>query len=325
MSERVILAGSSSGSGKTTVACAALGILKACSLKVKAFKCGPDYIDPMFHLAALGASSENLDGFLCGNETLKYILSENSRGFDISVIEGAMGYYDGVGFTSEHSSYELSKLTGTPVIIIIDCAGIGATLGATLNGLVKYKSDSNIRGVIFNRISEQLYSGARELAENMGIESVGYLPKDSRINLESRHLGLKTAAETVYLQDKMKCLFNIAEKTIDVKKIISIASAATEIKAINKKLSPISENVVIAVANDNAFCFMYEDNLRVLSELGCDICFFSPLDGEGLPDNISGMYLGGGYPELYAKELSENAKMRESIFDAANRNMPFIA
>lgn len=317
-----MIAGTHSGCGKTTVTCSILQALVNRKYKVSSFKCGPDYIDPMFHSKIIGTQLRNLDGFFCDRDTLCCLLQKNS--LDISVIEGVMGFYDGVN--DKASSYCLAKDTDTSVIITIDCKGMSLSIGAVMKGFLEFRKNNNIAGFIFNRLPESLVEKVKLLCREMNTEFFGYLPYCRECSIESRHLGLVTAGEVEDLKEKMKKLSELAEKHILINKIIELSEKSGSLKFTPPKIPKLSGNFPrIAVARDDAFCFYYEDNIELLKQIGCSIVQFSPLTDKRIPDNVSGLILGGGYPELYAGKLSANTSMLEDIYAKINRGLPTIA
>lgn len=325
---RILIAGSNSGCGKTTVTCAILQALVNRGKKIAAFKCGPDYIDPMFHSRIIGAKSSNLDLFFFLEQTASYLLAKNSRNCDLSVIEGVMGFYDGIGLTTtKASSYEISQKTKSPTILIVNAKGASFSVLAQIQGFLDFMPDHLIRGVILNQCSARTYSMlSQEIAKRFAgkVKPLGYLPRMSNCSLESRHLGLVTADEVVNLKEKLQLLAEQAEQSIDLDLLLEVAEQAAPLKyeeqAVEKR-----ETVRIAVAKDKAFCFYYEDNLRLLQDMGAELLEFSPLNDDKLPESIHGLYLGGGYPELYAKQLSANVSMRNSVKQALEKGLPCIA
>ncbi len=326
---RVIFAGTNSGCGKTTVTCSVMQALVNRGLKVGAFKCGPDYIDTMFHSRIIGAKSANLDLVFFTKNTLKYLLGKNGADRDISIIEGVMGFYDGMGLTTvKASTYEVAQSTASPVILVVGARGAALSILATIQGFLTLYPDNQIRGVILNQCSAMSYPAlARAIGERFGdaVRPLGFLPPMPDCALESRHLGLVTAAEVTDLKEKLQAMAAQAEKTVDLDGILALAQGADPVFCERVILPQYHEPVRIAVARDNAFCFYYEDNLDALREMGAEIVRFSPLEDEALPANIQGLYLGGGYPELYAQALSDNQTMLKSIQDAIHRGIPCIA
>lgn len=340
---KVLIAGTGSGSGKTTVTSGLLQCLINRGLDAAAFKCGPDYIDPMFYERITGARAGNLDPFFSDEKTLRWIVSRAEERSDISVIEGVMGYYDGIGFTSEASTFSVARAVNAPVVLVINCRGMGASVGAVLKGFLDWPeiTDSCIKGVIFNNMSEKLYRQAAEMAESMGVRPLGYLPRRAALTLESRHLGLVTAGEVADIKEKMKLIASEMEKTVDIEGIIDLAAEAPALRAAapewKKKFErQIAEDTVImargdarrvriALASDDAFCFTYKENTALLQEAGCEIVPFSPLNDTGLPDGIDGVILSGGYPELHAAELAANEAMLEAVRQSRADGIPMIA
>ncbi|MEA5082633.1 MAG: cobyrinate a,c-diamide synthase [Lachnospiraceae bacterium] len=323
---RVLFAAPKSGSGKTLISC---GIMRAFinnGKKVSAFKCGPDYIDPMFH-RVIGAKSGNLDTYFCDKNTVKYLLSEGADGSDITLIEGVMGYYDGLGGISvEASAYDIARVTKTPVILIVDCKGASVSAVAQIKGFVEYKEESYIKGVILNRISPMLYSGIKQLIENeMDIRVLGYVPEIKEICLESRHLGLIMPQEIDSIKEKMNTLADVISQTVDLNGIKELGEKAENIEISSIDIPTATKKVRIGVAFDEAFCFYYQENLRLIEKMGGEIIYFSPLKDGKLPKELNGIIFGGGYPELFAKELSANKSMLESIKNALENKIPCIA
>lgn len=319
MAKRVMIAAVGSGCGKTTVTCGILACLKRKNLKVAACKCGPDYIDPMFHSRVLSIPSGNLDGFFLEEDGLQEVAERYARGKDILVLEGVMGYYDGIGMTGRASSYLVARATGTPVVLIIDCKGMSSSVEAVLQGFLGYKDQNMIYGVIFNRLSEALYAPLKERVEALGITCVGYIPPlPGELLFESRHLGLVTAGEIADFELKVEKLADIMEHTLSLDALLGIATQQC-MKANHpcaEGMHGMEKELRVAVARDEAFCFLYEDNLRLLEQRGCEIIYFSPLRDQALPPDCQGLLLSGGYPELYAKELSENTAMLASVRQA---------
>lgn len=322
---RIMIAGTHSGCGKTTITCGLLKVLKDMGFKLSAFKCGPDYIDPMFHSKILNVKSSNLDGFFTDKNTLNYLLKINSRDSDISVIEGVMGFYDGYG--GKASAFDISNDTATPVILVIDCLGMSSSIGAVMKGYLTYKTQNNIVGFIFNRLPSSLENDIKKICSEMGTEYFGYIPKNNDFRIGSRHLGLITADEIENLNCKLRIISEQIKKTVLINKIIEASEKANMVYCEIPKIPKLKNDkrVRVAVAYDRAFCFHYEDNLKLIVNMGGEIIFFSPLEDNKLPENIDGLILGGGYPELYAQKLSENMEMLESIKNAADGNIPIIA
>ena len=324
---RLLLCAAASGSGKTTMTCAILQALKDRGLRPTAFKCGPDYIDPMFHSEIIGVPSRNLDLFFLGEDKVRALLWENGRRGDLSLIEGVMGYYDGIALSSDASAYHLAKATAAPAVLVLDGRGRALTAAAAVKGMKDFRPDSNIRGVLLNRVSPMLYPRLKEAIEQeTGVTVYGFLPPCPQSALESRHLGLVTAAEVEDLHRKLQELSALAAKHIDLTGLMALASSAPALEVSHLSLpQPVAGRPRIAVAKDKAFCFYYADSLSLLEKLGAELAPFSPLEDAALPEHTSGLYLGGGYPELYAGALSENVAMLRSVREAVTGGMPTIA
>lgn len=328
--KRLMFAAPKSGSGKTLITCAFLQILKEMGEDVVSYKCGPDYIDPMFHEKVLGISSKNLDTFFTGEERTRELFLHGRTENQFAVLEGVMGLYDGLGgIREEGSSYHLAKVTKTPVILVVDAKGMGYSLLPLIAGFLAYDTEHLIKGIILNRMSGMYYQTLKPLIEEkLKIAVVGYVPSNPEFTIESRHLGLKLPCEVENLREKIAFAGSQLKKTLEVEKLLQIAKQAENLGADEKMFfvhQVQGEKPTIAVAKDEAFCFYYEDNLRLLEEAGAFLQYFSPIHDTKLPDNCSGMLLGGGYPELYAGELEANKEMRETIKSAIQCGMPSVA
>ena len=325
-SPRLVFAAPASGSGKTTVTCGILQALKNRGKKVFSFKCGPDYIDPMFQEKVIGVRSGTLDLFFSGEETMRRLFCRNSAGADISVIEGVMGFYDGLATaTDEASTYHVAKVLQAPVILIVNARGQALSALAELEGFLKFRPDSGIRGVIFNQMSEHVFKALEPEVRKLGVLPVGYLPKVNDLVIESRHLGLVTPGEIDDLSDRLQKLASMLEQTVDFDAMLRLAEESSELNSPSEPAVPDMPKTKIAVAKDEAFCFLYKDNLALLENLGAELLYFSPIHDETVPEGAQGLILPGGYPELYAKELSGNRLMLASVAEAINKGMPCLA
>ena len=330
---RILLCAGSSGSGKTLITCGLLQVLKNKGITPASFKCGPDYIDPMFHTKVIGTRSRNLDTFFTKPELTRYILAENSKDADIAVMEGVMGYYDGLGGTTTGAStYELACHTGTPAILIVNCKGMSVSIVPFIKGFLEYKKDSRISGVILNQMNGMLYPRVKKMIETeLNLPVAGYLPRVEDCVLESRHLGLIMPEEIKDFREKLERLAEVMEKTIDLDVLLKIADSAEELSeeipwSKDSDLEfRVKKSLRIGLARDEAFCFLYEDNLMLLKKMGAEIVPFSPLHDQHLPGQLDGLLLYGGYPELVAEQLEKNESMREEIREMAEKGMPVIA
>ncbi|MBP1736187.1 MAG: hydrogenobyrinic acid a,c-diamide synthase (glutamine-hydrolyzing)/cobyrinate a,c-diamide synthase [Oscillospiraceae bacterium] len=325
---RVMLAAVQSGGGKTTVTCGLLRLLMRRGLRPAAFKCGPDYIDPLFHAQVIGTQTGNLDLFFTDDSTAVALLAEESAGCSLAVLEGVMGYYDGLGgVTDTASSYHLASVTHTPTVLIVDAKGTSLSLCAVISGFTGFRDDSMVQSVLLNRCTKAQYALLKPVIEaECGVSVLGYVPLDSRFALESRHLGLVTAAEVSNLKEKLDLLADTLSETVDLERLLALARSAPELEYAPLTIPPaVKSTPMIAVARDKAFCFYYRENLELLSKLGARLCFFSPLEDAHLPEGICGLYLGGGYPELYGKALEDNGTLRREIRDAVISGLPTFA
>ncbi len=340
--KRVMIAAPKSGSGKTGITCALLKSLKNKGIKTVSFKCGPDYIDPMYHKNALGIHSYNLDTFFTGEKRTRSLFARNASGFDFAVFEGVMGLFDGVGgVRADGSSYDLARVTKTPIILVIDAKGMGRSVMPEILGFKSYDKENLIKGVILNRTSEGMFNILKPLIEEeCDISALGFIPDMKDRAFSSRHLGLVTPDDTGNLDEVLEELTGLFEKNVSFEKLEEIAGLSEEIanddleKTSDEQSSSNdnsetanddSKQPVIAVARDEAFCFIYEDNLTELKKAGAKIVFFSPLHDKNVPEEANGLILPGGYPELHLKELSENSSMLESIRKAYEAKMPIFA
>ena len=319
---QLLVAAPSSGSGKTTLTCALLAALKRRGADPCAFKSGPDYIDPMFHRAVLGVESHNLDLFFSAPDTVRALYAKGAAGHGAAVCEGAMGFYDGLGgVTDTASAWHLADTLGLPVLLIVPAKGASLTLAAQITGLKNFRTPSHIVGVLLNDCSEKLYNMLKPMLEReTGLPVLGHLPRLPSASIESRHLGLKTAGEIAGLQQKIGTLAD------------ALVLDWAQLQALTDRPAPQAQPAActasrtrIAVAQDEAFCFAYAETLEALTAAGAELVPFSPLHDAALPPDVGGLYLPGGYPELYAGQLSENRSMLVSIRQAVERGLPTAA
>lgn len=346
---RIMLAAPKSGSGKTLLTCGLLEVLRRRGLNPIACKCGPDYIDPMFHRYVLGIPGRNLDSFFLPAEGVRKVLVDAVREeqAEIAVLEGVMGYYDGLGGTeTSASSWEIAEITDTSAILVLDCKGASLSAAAMASGFLHFRKKSHIAGVILNRVSSIYYERlAAAVEEASGLPVLGYLPESEEYRMESRHLGLFLPGEIDRLRERIGRLADQMEKSIAVERVLEVAgmlplrienkekekaeNESMEAESIAKfpacQEQKVTSRVRIGVARDEAFCFYYQENFRLLEQMGAELVYFSPLRDKKIPDRVDGLLFGGGYPENYARELAKNAAMRESIRRSIAAGMPFLA
>lgn len=333
---RILIAAPGSGSGKTLLTCALLRLLGRRGIRAAAFKCGPDFIDPMFHKKVLGTPSRNLDLYLAGEDGVRRSFAAGCEGAQIAVIEGVMGYFDGTGASGmEGSSYHLAYVLQAPVLLAADVRGMSRSAAALIKGFADYGEQKMIRGAFLNRVSPAMADRiCGWLESEAAIPVLGSLPLDETLCIESRHLGLVEPDEVPDLLQKIDHAADLLEQTLNLELLLEIAQSAPVLqveKMSVKELEAARENarneeapVTIAVAEDEAFSFYYEDNLELLEELGAQIVRFSPLHDREFP-KADGLLIGGGYPELKARELAANTFMISSIRRAAEQGMPILA
>ena len=322
--DRLLITGTGSGCGKTTVTIGLLAALKARGLSVSSFKCGPDYIDPMFHREALGVPSYNLDPFFSDEDDLRRSFCRHA-GRDISVMEGVMGYYDGIGADGRCSTWDVARITGTPAVLVVSARGMATSAGAVLAGFRDFRPSSNIRGVIFNGVPSSMLPLLGRISEDQGIPCYGCLPRKEELSVGSRNLGLITSAEIEDIRSLISRLGVLVEENLDVDGLLSLASSAPELSCLDGENTTSRYPVRVAVADDKAFCFRYQDNLELLESMGATLVPFSPMTDRALPENVHALYLCGGYPELHLRELSENVSMKDSIRAAVDSGLPAFA
>ena len=324
---RIMIAAPASGSGKTLFTCALLRLLERKGIRAAAFKCGPDFIDPMFHKKVLGTPSRNLDLYMAGEEGVRRSFAAGCAGAEIAVIEGVMGYFDGTGASGmEGSSYELATVLQTPVLLTADVRGMSRSAAAMIKGFTDYGEQKMICGAFLNRTSAVTAERIEGwLAKEAGIPVLGFFPADDELRLESRHLGLVEPEEIPDLQQKIDHAADILEVTLNLEALFMAAGGAPALQVeTGNPEEREGSSVTVAVAQDEAFSFYYEDNLELLEELGAKIVYFSPLHDRELPE-ADGLLIGGGYPELKAGELAANTGILASIRRAADSGMPILA
>ena len=325
---RLLLTAMESGAGKTTAVCALLQAWKARSLSPASCKCGPDYIDPMFHRAVLGVPSLNLDLYLSSEETVRRLLAFQAQHAGVTVLEGAMGYYDGAAMTEAGSAYAVARATRTPAVLVLRAKGEALSLAAKVCGFSTFRSPSFIKALLLNDCTPAAYARLKPaLEKETGLPVAGYLPPMPASAFESRHLGLVPPKERPAFSEALEALGAQCAKTVDLPLLLQIAESAPPLSVppfFDQAERPPAR-VRLAVARDEAFCFLYDENLRLLRQSGAQLCFFSPLYDEALPADCQGLYLGGGWPELHARALSENGSMRASVARVVRAGLPTLA
>lgn len=368
---KIVIAADRSGAGKTTVSCGLLAVLKKRGVKVQSFKCGPDYIDPMFHRRVLGVPSGNLDSFFTDEATLRRIFTDRvaESGAELALVEGVMGCYDGLGgVSSRASTWEIADILNAPTILVMDAKGASVSVAALVRGMMVFKEEreaqSGIRGLILNRVSPMFYPRLKSVIEEYcpSIEVLGYLPEVPELKLPSRHLGLVEPKEIADFQRWTERVAAQMEESVEVARLMEIAGveplnipqaqgrdACNKLKRLDMRAYEIGDDAVtdekdrsgentwlqgndasvqpvrIAVSEDEAFNFTYEENRALLRQLGAELVPFSPLHDAALPAEIGGLILSGGYPELYRDALHANASMRASVAEAVKQGLPTIA
>lgn len=329
---RILFAAPSSGSGKTTLVCGILEAWKQQGVSLTSFKCGPDYIDSMFHHYVLGISGYNLDSFFLEEDQLRSQFLKQAETAELSVIEGVMGYYDGIGgIQVKASTYDIACITDTPVILIIDGKGSSLSIVALIKGFLEFQKDSHVAGVILNRTSPGMAKLLKPYVEELGLVLYGAVPECKEAMLESRHLGLTLPKEQHRLLEQIQDFSDKLKQWVNLDGLMALAKEAPDFLC---SMTPVSMELSVretfktvfrmGVARDEAFCFYYQENLEFLESIGCELIPFSPLRDSGVPCNLDGILLGGGYPELYAKQLSGNQAMLASIRDAAKRGIKIL-
>lgn len=328
-SSRIVIAGTQSGAGKTSVSLALMEALSRAGRRVQAFKVGPDYIDPSYHAIATGQPSHNLDSWMLSKETIQWLFQKHSQSADISVIEGVMGLFDGLGAVDEAASTaQMAKILKAPVVLVMDAGGMSRSAAAMVKGYRDFDPELNMKGVILNRVgSDRHFNLLKEAIEHYtDVAVLGCIMKDAKAQIPERHLGLVTAGENKGMK---VCLDALATGLrIDLDLLVKIAAEAPALpqSIANAPAWTASRHKVrIGIARDEAFSFYYQANLDLLSEMNAEIVPFSPLKDKALPDDCAALYFGGGFPEIYARELDENHLMKSQIRSCIADGMPVYA
>jgi len=325
----VIIAGTQSGVGKTTISIGIMAALAERGMSVAPFKVGPDFIDPAYHAHVTGRPSRNLDGWMMGKRAVVESHARGSAGADITVIEGVMGLYDGVGRgLVEGSTAEVARLTGSPVVLVVDARSMAGSAAAVVKGFETLDPDVDIAGVILNRVGSARHEALLRSAikRHCRARVIGAVPRDETLDMPSRHLGLTTDVPGILTRKFLRRLTGSIEKNLDLDKLIRVSRSASAAKSSEARTPPGSNRTArLAVAMDEAFCFYYRENLELLESLGLEIVPFSPLKDDGLPRGTSGIYVGGGYPEMYARGLGFNDFVKHDLAAAIAAGIPVYA
>ena len=332
MTGQVLIAGVQSGVGKTTITMGLIAALHRRGLRVQPFKAGPDYIDPTYHTLAAGRPCRNIDTWMVPPETALRLYAQAAVMADVALVEGVMGIFDGFSYTDEEgSSAQIAKLVGAPVLLVLDVAKMARSAGALALGYARFDPELNVAGFILNRCgSESHYQGVKQAVEQAtGRQVVGWLPEDAGLFIPERHLGLVPTGERGELADFINLAARKIEQYFDLDAVLRLIFSAAVAEAPDQD-RPDSRLVfdpapVIAVARDAAFSFYYEDNLQLLRENGAEIAFFRPLHDHSLPSGTSGIYIGGGFPEVYAPQLAANRAIQEVLRRAHRAGLPIYA
>lgn len=321
-----VVAGPASGVGKTTVTLALMAALRRRGLTVQPFKCGPDFIDGGHHARVCGRPSRNLDGWMLPADANRRIFYRAALGADICVVEGVMGLFDGVDGGSESgSTAEVAKLLHLPVVLVVDASSVARSVAALVHGFETFDSELKLAGVIFNKVAGQAHYRLLRDALTGGCQAavLGYLPHDQRVHIPERYLGLFTAGEDLLPGSVLALLAELTENHINLEKLLECTSSfRAPVKDFD---TTAGNNARVGVARDQAFCFYYDDNLDALRAAGAEIVEFSPVNDSRLPDGLDALYIGGGYPELFAEQLAANSGMLSSVRSFAHEGRPVYA
>ncbi|QWV93077.1 cobyrinate a,c-diamide synthase [Geomonas oryzisoli] len=331
--KRIVIAAPHSGSGKTTVTLGIMAALRRRDLKVAPFKVGPDFIDPGYHTLVTGVPSVNLDGWMCAPSFLRDTFALHAASADVAVIEGVMGLFDGIdGVSDAGSTAQVAKELAAPVILVVDARSQARSAAALVGGFAGFDPAVRVAAVIFNNVAsanhERILREALE-AHLPEVPVLGCLPRDASLAIPSRHLGLTTAEDNPLSAEFLDHLVEVVERHLDLELLLGMGQQDLPALPHGAQATAEPDNrpqpVRIAVARDAAFCFAYPDNLRLLEENGAEVCCFSPLEEEALPEGIGGIYLPGGYPELFAEKLAANEPMKRAIRQSIEAGMPVYA
>jgi len=319
---RLLISAPASGAGKTTIATGLMAALSKTAI-VQGFKVGPDYIDPTYHTLATGRLARNLDSWMMPDEALVQSFGWAAADAQIAIIEGVMGLFDGAGVGERGSTAEVAKRLQAPVVVVLDVSAMSRSAGAVALGMRVFDPELRVAGVICNRVGSASHAAwVRAAVESVGLSVLGCVPRHADLHVPERHLGLHLATERRQFIEKAG---GWVQQHVDLEAIWKLAWQAPALPSVGPPIPPQPARVRIAVAQDDAFAFYYADNLQLLRQAGAELVAFSPIAGEGIPPQVSGVYLGGGYPELYAAALAANERLREQLRDGAASGMPIYA
>jgi cobyrinic acid a,c-diamide synthase len=325
---RVVIAGVSSGCGKTTVATGLMGALSSTGLKVQGFKIGPDFIDPTYHTMVTNRKSRNLDAWMLPEKTILGLFQQNASGCDIAVIEGVMGLFDGIeGKRGNGSTASIARLLKSPVILVVDVWGMAGTAAAIVEGCKALDKRLNIAGVILNRVSGEKHARmcGNAIESTTAVPVIGALPRDTGIGLPERHLGLVPTTEKPELRERLDKISEFVKSNVDLSEVLEVAKSAPSLEKVQLKKPTRTRHVRIGVAYDEAFNFYYQDALDALSAAGAEIGYFSPVHDRVVSDEFDALYIGGGFPEIFAEQLESNQSFRSSIKKKVEDGLPVFA
>jgi len=327
--KKIVIGGTHSNSGKTTITASILKALSHEGVSISPFKAGPDYIDPMFHKFVCGKPSHNLETFMLDTETVNFLFERNSAGSDISIVEGVMGLFDGLGSEHRGSTAYLSEILHAPVVLVLNAKGMSRSAAAMVSGYMNFEKNTRIEGVILNNVSgDRHYAGLeRAITENCGVKCLGYMPRNPEIEIGSRHLGLIPVEELPGFRNKLEIMGKMAQDNIDLKAFLETAEdfESSNIQDPASEVEGMGQGLRIGIPMDRAFNFYYDDNLQLFRQAGVELVEFSPIEDEKLPEKIDGLYLGGGFPEVFVKELNSNQSMIADIRTKLEAGMPAFA
>ena len=322
----LVIAGTQSGVGKTTVTLGLLYAMRRRGLTVQPFKVGPDFIDPGHHRRAAGRVSHNLDGWMLSREANLALFRRHAASAQVAVVEGVMGLFDGYdGLSEAGSTAEMAKWLGLPVVLVVDARAMARSAAALVHGFASFDPDLKLAGVVFNRVGgpAHLHYLEQALSQLAGVKCLGGLPRKAELAIPERHLGLTTTEDHPLEEEHLEHLADVMEEHVDLEGLL----AALPVLALPREAAPaaVAPTVRLGLARDRAFCFYYPENLELLARFGAELVPFSPLKDRELPENLHGIYLGGGYPELFAAQLAANEGLKRELAAQAAAGLPIYA